>query len=39
MKAKEKRLAEEQLQEELRNKIVKLNVTTSIILSGCTGYV
>jgi len=38
-KAKEKRLVEEQPQQELRNKFSKLNVTTSIIHSSCTGYI
>ena len=38
-KAKEKRLVEERLQQELRDQFTKLNVTTSIILEGCTSYV
>src|SRR6266516_386562 len=38
-KAMEKRLAEETLQQQLREELAKLNVTTSIIPGGCTGYV
>jgi Tc5 transposase DNA-binding domain len=38
-KAIEKRLAEEALQQGLREELAKLNVTTSIIPGGCTGYV
>ena len=38
-KAKAKRLAEEKLQQELRELLTKLNVTVSIIPGGCTGYV
>jgi len=38
-KAKIKRLKEEVLQQELWDQFAKLNVTTSIILGGCTGYV
>ena len=38
-KAMEKRLAEETLQQRLREELAKLNVTTSIIPGGCTGYV
>jgi hypothetical protein len=38
-KAKEKRLKEKALQQELQDQFAKLNVTTSIIPGGCTGYV
>lgn len=38
-KAREKRLVEEKLQQELRDQFAKLKVTTSIIPGGCTGYV
>jgi hypothetical protein len=38
-KAKEKRLQEEAEQQRLRDEFAKLNVTTSIIPGGCTGYV
>jgi hypothetical protein len=38
-KAKEKRLVEEEAQQKLRVELAKLNVTTSIIPGGCTGYV
>src|SRR5271155_854134 len=38
-KAMEKRLAEETLRQQLREELAKLNVTTSIIPGGCTGYV
>ena len=39
LKEKEKRLLEEKLQQELRDTFTKLNVTLSLIPSGCTGYV
>jgi hypothetical protein len=38
-KAKEKRYVEEQVQQQVRDELAKLNVTTSIIPGGCTGYV
>jgi hypothetical protein len=38
-KQREKRLAEEKLQQQLRDEFTKLNVTTSIIPAGCTGYI
>jgi hypothetical protein len=37
--AKLSRLAEEKLQQELRDTFAKLNVTLSLIPGGCTGYV
>ena len=37
-KARIKREREERLQQELRDIFAKLNVTLSIILGGCTGY-
>ena len=36
---KERRLLEEKLQQELRDAFKNLNVTLSLILRGCTGYV
>jgi hypothetical protein len=38
-KQREKRLAEEKLQQQLQDEFAKLNVTTSIIPGGCTSYV
>jgi hypothetical protein len=38
-KQKEKRLKEEALQQQLQDKLKKLNITVSIIPRGCTGYV
>ena len=39
LKEIQNRLAEEKLQQELRDAFVKLNVTLSLIPGGCTGYV
>jgi len=38
-KEQAKRLKEEKLQQELRDELIKLKVTLSLILGGCTGYV
>ena len=39
VKEKEKRLKEEKLQQDLRDKLGRLKVTLSLIPGGCTGYV
>src|SRR5271163_1772632 len=36
--AVQRRLAEEKLQQDLRDELAKLNVTTSLIPGGCTPY-